>query len=270
MRTFNAWAVAMLLFHINERRDLVRKMNEMGHNSGKIGKADLEAFFQSVLIHAELHARDYGLQSTLDRVWDNGPFRMAVKTESITWVQMGEELRVLRECIEADLSKHTFAFVHPAKASILESLSVSPWDEIRKEFPKAEADILSAGECFAFEQNTACVFHLSRVAEYGLREVAKSVGVKLIDKGKPMPIEYATWDKVISSINSKITSARLLPHGATKARRLQFFSNAGENCSYLKDLWRNDVAHARKDYNEGEANGVFIRVRDFMYMLCQK
>ena len=276
MRKFDAWGVAMLLHHIDERREFTRKIINEGPTirDARIaeevdGQCPLN-LFEGILTLAEAHAREYGFQSTLDRVCDTGPFRMAVKTKLITWQQMEQELTVLRQAVEADLEKHLFAFVAPSKSSVMLGITKHPWDEIVEHFPEIETDLIHAGECYAFEQNTACVFHLMRVAEYGLRNIAASLHVTPKDKKKNIPIEYATWDKVISGINSKIAAARLLPHGKRKAKKLQFYSNAAENCSYLRDLWRNDVAHARKEYNEGEAFGVFNRVRDFMHLLSSQ
>jgi hypothetical protein len=109
-----------------------------------------------------------------------------------------------------------------------------------------------------------------RVAEYGLRYVAKKAGVKLTDKGKSQPIEYATWDKVIAEIKKQITAARALSHGPKKNMKLQFYSDAAENLTYIRDIWRNEISHTRKSYNEAEALGVLTRVRDFMELLASK
>jgi hypothetical protein len=109
---------------------------------------------------------------------------------------------------------------------------------------------------------------MMRVAEMGLRNIAKKVGVKLIDKGKPQPIEYATWDKVIQGVNAKIIAARALPHGPRKNKNLQFYSQAADQIIYIRDTWRTEVSHTRKSYNDGEAFGVITRVREFMELLA--
>ena len=96
----------------------------------------------------------------------------------------------------------------------------------------------------------------------------KKSGVKLTDKGKPQSIEFATWDKVITGIKTKIADVRLLPQGLRKNRNLQFYSDAAENCTYIRDIWRNEISHTRKNYNEGEAIGILKRVEDFMRLLA--
>jgi len=35
----------------------------------------------------------------------------------------------------------------------------------------------------------------------------------------------------------------------------------------MKDIWRNNMAHTRKPYNQTEAVGVMERVREFMQFL---
>jgi hypothetical protein len=214
---------------------------------------------------AQIQAQQVQLTSTNDRVWDNGPFNMASKI-GMTYQQLQNELVVLRQSIEADLEKRLFVFVVPTKVAVMGDM-LKTWKEIWEKFPLSKKDSMSAGECYALEQNTASVFHLMRVAEHGLRAIAKQVGVKLIDKGKPQPIEFATWDKVIQGIETKITAARNLSHGPAKNRRLQFYSNAAEHCKHIRDIWRNEVSHTRKDYNEGEALGILHRVKDFMSLL---
>jgi hypothetical protein len=142
-------------------------------------------------------------------------------------------------------------------------------DAVFNAFPEARHDVRESGNCLACDNNTAAVFHLMRVAEHGLRNIAKKVGIKLIDKGKPQPIEYATWDKVITAINNKIIAAQKLPQGPRKSRSLQFHADAAENCSYIKE-WRNETSHTRTRYNCSEATSLLIRVRDFMCLLAER
>jgi hypothetical protein len=166
------------------------------------------------------------------------------------------------------LSKRKFAYIPPPNDEYFEQEKLFG-EEVYLKFEKARSELKDAGNCFAAGLPTACVFHLMRVAEFGLREIAKKVRVRLIDKGKPHPVEFATWDKVIQGINNQITAARTLPHGQRKNKRLQFHSNAAEQCTYIRDLWRNDVSHTRKRYSDNEALGILGRVRDFMQLLAK-
>lgn len=134
----------------------------------------------------------------------------------------------------------------------------------------AVIEMMEAGNCFAVSRGIACVFHSMRVAEHGLRRLARRVGVKLIDRGKPMAIEYATWDKVIQGIRNEIADVRKLPLGKSKEAKLKFYSDAADHCEYMKDIWRNEISHTRRrSYNREETLGVFNRVRDFVQLLAK-
>jgi len=255
----------MLLHHIDDAKVYATKMCDLGGRDDRIPQDEIDLHVRGIVVMAQHHAQHAHLQSTGDRVWDNGPFNMASKV-GITYQQLQNELTVLRQTIEADLEKHLFIFVPPDKAKVLRDLPPN-WKDIWKKFPESTTDTQLAAQCYALEQAMGCVFHLMRVAEHGLRAVARKVGVKLTDKGKRQPIEFATWDKAIAGINVEIAKARALPHGPRKNRRLQFYSNAAENCTYIKDLWRNETSHTRKRYNDAEALGVMNRVRDFMQLL---
>lgn len=109
-----------------------------------------------------------------------------------------------------------------------------------------------------------------RVAEYGLRSVAKAVRVRLVNKGARQPVEYADWQEVINGIRKAVAAARQLPHGPKKDKRLQFYSDAADQCEYMKDIWRNTISHTRRPYSTTEALGVMQRVEAFMTLLSDK
>jgi hypothetical protein len=131
----------------------------------------------------------------------------------------------------------------------------------------AVRDMVQAGTCYSARLATACVFHSMRVAEHGLRKLARHVGAKITDKGKPCRIEYGTWDKVIQAIKNKIATARQRPSGPARQRRLEFYSAAADHCEYMKDIWRNEVSHTRREYKQAEALAVLNRVKDFVLLL---
>jgi hypothetical protein len=144
------------------------------------------------------------------------------------------------------------------------------WNElgILDAFPEAYDDIRCAGECYAVELNTASVFHSMRIAQHGLVWLAKKLKVKLRDKGKPIEITEATWNKIIVELKKHIELARTLPASAQKRELLERCATAANNCEYMKDMWRNDVAHAHKPYSSDEAGAAVTHVRDYMQHLA--
>jgi hypothetical protein len=142
--------------------------------------------------------------------------------------------------------------------------------EVEAKFQSALYDVREAGNCLCMDRSTACVFHLMRVSEHGLRALAKKLKVALTHKGNPQPLQYADWDKVITAINGRITAARSLTPGKRKVEQLNRYSDLADHCLYMKDIWRNEVSHARRSYNQAEALGAWNRVEAFMKMLAKE
>lgn len=180
---------------------------------------------------------------------------------------MHKELEGLAETITMELSKQKFAYIPSAVDKYFEQEKLFG-ETVYDKLEAAREDIKDAGNCIAASLPTAAVFHLMRVAEIGLRHIARKVSVKLTDKGKPMPVEFATWDKVLNSIRSKIASAHAMSKGRRKAAQLQFFSDAADQLTYIRDIWRNEVSHTGRRYNDSEAMAVMVRVRAFMELLA--
>lgn len=209
-------------------------------------------------VNAELYAAVHRIDQ---------PFRLALVNDSITYRELRSQAKALLEAVDGELAFRRFAYVPTEKAQMLDGIA-RDWEVIWNKFRESEVDSRAAVECYALDQNTACVFHLIRVSEYGLRALARQVKAKLTHKGKTHPIEYADWDKVITEVQNKISKARSLPHGAKRASQLKLYSDAADHCLYMKEL-RNEISHTRKDFNSGEAFGVLQRVFSFMTFLAQ-
>jgi hypothetical protein len=181
---------------------------------------------------------------------------------------MVQELFKLKQLIVMETAKRHLAFISPPYDAYFEQEKLFG-ESVFEIFLDARQDVKDAGNCLAATLPTASVFHLMRVAEHGLRKLAKKLKVKLTHTGKPSPIEFADWDKVITAIRSNIAAARKLPAGPKRQAKLEGWSNGADHCEYMKDIWRNNMAHTRTPYNGPEAVGVLERVRDFMQFLSK-
>lgn len=161
-----------------------------------------------------------------------------------------------------DIAEHEFLYVPKDKLQFLEPNIFG--EPVAKMFKKASNDIRASGECLAADCSTASVFHLMRVAEYGLRAIARKLNVKLTHKGVSQPIEFADWNDVITGIKNKISHTRKLPRSKRKEQNLVFYSDLADQCEYIKDIWRNTISHTRRPYCTAEAVGILTRVRGFM------
>ena len=178
-------------------------------------------------------------------------------------------LKTLRDTIIEEMGAQLFTWIPPARHRYFDQ--TAPFGvKVKAKFPAAAADVQAAGNCFAVDLHTATVFHLMRVAEHGLRALARKLKVKLRDKkNRSLPIEFADWQDVIDGCNNAIKKARELSQPKKQAQ-LEFFTAAVAHCGYMKDLWRNNVSHTRKPYNESEALEVMDRVRSFMVLLAER
>ncbi len=179
------------------------------------------------------------------------------------------ELRVLRETMQADLSQRRFAFVPTEKATKLDNID-KDWGDVQKHFAKAKDDIHDAIECYALDCNTACVFHSMRVAERGLRALAKTLGITNVGK-QQHPLEFAEWGPILNALKGKLKDLQQSPgRGPKKAALTTFYADAASQADYLNEIWRKEVSHARGQYNAPEALNALMRTRDFMSLLSQR
>ncbi len=176
------------------------------------------------------------------------------------------ELENLQEILRSELLYRRFAYISPAVAEFFEQEKLFG-QEVYDAFPEARVDIKDAGNCVAADLNTAAMFHLMRVAEFGLRRLAKRLKVALTHKGKPHPIEYADWKKVIDACKAKIANAQAASPGPKKQELLEQYADVADHCAFLKDIWRNNVSHTRKPYKRQDALAALERVRGFTQSL---
>ena len=155
------------------------------------------------------------------------------------------ELEGLKTSFYVALQNAKFAYIPTTDAKYFENDRLLG-DAVFEVFEEALQDVKDAGNCLALAMHTACVFHLMRIAELGLRRLAARLRVKLFDKGKRQQVEYATWEKVIERVHAKIAEARRLPAGPKKQAQLSRFAEAADHCTFMKDIFEKQrVAHAK-------------------------
>jgi hypothetical protein len=185
-----------------------------------------------------------------------------------TLSRMQSEIERLAQSIIAEFNKRHFLFVALDRYDFVDNEKLLG-ESVATVFKTAKDDIREAGNCLAVELNTAAIFHLMRIAEHGLRKLAKTLRVALTHSGHVHPIDFADWDKVITGAKNAIAKARQLALGPKRQGKLEFYSDACDHCLFMKDIWRNTVSHTRKQYTRPEADAAFGRVRDFMSFLAE-
>jgi hypothetical protein len=270
MQRFDAWGLAKFFGHMDKARADIAQLGSLG-NPDELMSADMiKEYVFGLVVMALHHAINAKLQSTYDRVWEGGgPFWMAASTGQLTFNQAEHELVVLRQCIEADLEKRMFAFIEPHHAELFWAIEKT-WQEVLAKLPDSGKDIEDAHVTYMAEVYTSTVFHMMRVAEHGLRALAKKLRISraLKHKGHNIPIDHAEWQQVITEIKNKLGVIQQKPRGPKRTAELELLSDAADHCTFMKDIWRNSVSHTRKPYGEPEARAAIDRVRGFMQFVA--
>ena len=108
------------------------------------------------------------------------------------------------------------------------------------------------------------------VLERGLRSLAKAPEVNVTFKAG---IEVENWKNIIDSIEAAIGKEikrieKEEPRGLGKLTKLKLYGDTAMQFRYLKDAWRNHVAHGRDQYDEHQAETILKHTLDFMAYLA--
>jgi hypothetical protein len=265
--------LAKLIGNIDDAKCSVKSWADSEARDDIVTPEGLDLYVQGNLFMVHHFAENLELQSTWNRVWHGGGAFYLISSH-LTWQQLFNELTVLRQAIEADLEKHLFVQIVERKAEKVEHLK-GEWEAIWTAIPDAREDIEEAVYCYALDRNTASVFHLMRVVEWGLRSFCWHLGFKqtkafIKAKGvfKFTPIEFETWERILG---------QLRPHAQEKIDKLKnrdrkqklqefYFSTLAE-VEGFKDAWRNHVMHVRRSYSSEDSLAVMAHVRRFMNLL---
>jgi hypothetical protein len=122
------------------------------------------------------------------------------------------EFRNFHDQLLRAVGAHKFAYIPQADVPFFEQNHLFG-ERVYDKFPEIRDEIKDIGNSYAAGLYSACVYHAMRVSEFGLRKVAHRLKVKLRDNRKPLPVSYATWDKLINAIKSKLNEIRQSPEG---------------------------------------------------------
>jgi hypothetical protein len=162
-----------------------------------------------------------------------------------------------------EMTGHWFLLVPADKRERYEQRQRPFGDAVAQTFDDASKDICAASRCFALDEWTACVFHLMRVLEHGLRALAVNVGLGAD------AMAHENWKNVIDLIEAKIRAMEGLPKSPEKIARLKELSGLASQFRYFKDAWRNHVSHSHESYDEREASNVWHHVKTFMEQMAE-
>jgi hypothetical protein len=172
--------------------------------------------------------------------------------------QAAEGIDCLDRLIRWAMENHLFFSISPGEAQLYKQDEPPFGQEVQNSFPSASFDVAEAGKCLALGRGTACVMHLGRAVECGLKVLASEL--KLPPRND--------WGKHLTDIEAELT-ARYKAAGARTPDEL-FFAEAAAQIGHIKHAWRNPTMHVDRTYTEDEAKGILQAVRSFMQQLATK
>ena len=131
-------------------------------------------------------------------------------------------------------------------------------DGVFTNFPSANDDIEEAGTCLALERATACVLHLNRALEVGLRALAATLGVS----------KKNDWGSYIREIGIEL-SARMKT-ASVRSPDEQFYAEAVSHFDSLRRAYRNPTMHPEKSYSVDRAEEILLATKSFMSHLAAR
>ncbi len=192
-----------------------------------------------------------------------GQLRKRVEEGTIAGDELGYVLKTLHDQVLADLAAPLFLCIPRGSRNFYTQPEPLFGDPVDRTFPEARTDLAAAGRCLALDEWTATIFHLMRVLEHGLRDLAGR-----LELGATGDLDQATWGTIIDRIESRIRELDAGPRSPEKTATASHYHGLAQQFRHFKDAWRNHVMHARTHYDQHEAWEVWTSVRAFMLRLA--
>jgi hypothetical protein len=179
------------------------------------------------------------------------------------WAKIQELFPEALNRIEDECKRHLVFFIEPQHAKYYSDAQFFDAQDpaakkVSTEFPSAAEDIAESGRCLACGRSTACIMHLGRVVEVGLKALAGALGVT----------PQNDWGKYLSEIDKELQH-RFKKAGARTPDE-QFYAEAQITIDSVRRAWRNPTMHIDKTYTVERAEEILIAVRSFMRHLATR
>jgi hypothetical protein len=189
-----------------------------------------------------------------------------ISNQKSSYNELLNQFDVLKEAIFDDIRAEYF-YHYPADKVAVYLARSREWEAAIRKFPSIREEVDAATDCYALAYNTASVFHSMRIAEYGLRALARERSVTF----PKHPLEWAEWQTILEQIEKRVrTAISSMSRGPSKDAASAFYSGALGQFHAFKDVYRNAVMHVRRNYDELDALRAINQVRDFMNGLSSK
>jgi len=279
--------VLLSLWEIMERfrvKELIRVIEDLfdeelcfqvGHPTGEpiLTEEDVKGV-QNVLVEAEATARSLGLLNVAQKIRNSQKYFK--DHAEITNAAAETEFRNVREAFNDALEHFQFIKIAKGREIYIERFLLGR--KVQDKFPSAVPDISEAKNCLMAGCDTAAVFHLMRVVEWGLRALCVHLGFRKLKSrirksGAAVykPIEYSEWEHILDAIQDRVDAkVKRMKRGSNKQAAQEFYYPALQDIRGIRDAWRNHVMHTRAMYSSSDANAIREHVYRLMVNLARR
>ena len=185
------------------------------------------------------------------------------------------DLKTARETFEDELNKHNFIYIPKDRQHFINNPNLFGV-EVSENFPSIKVELENAGNCYASDNHTACVFHLMRAVEIGgkaLLSFMKATKHLSRAKGgtKPKPISLCTWGDLKNAMKKALDEQHSLAiTSPQKKAKYQFCNEAVETFGHFQHAWRDKVSHSNVIYDKYYAQKIISSTERFLKHLATK
>jgi len=205
-------------------------------------------------------ARAKDLCNDIGLPWTVRQLEKTVQHLSPNWP--AESRGLIAECrdrLQEELEEQVFLKLDHGKVSYADQKWLLDTD-IETAFPSTITEFQHAGRCYAYDESTACMFHLMRVVDFGLRSVALSLGIIYNNRA---------WDGLGKAITAKMDDK--YQNKAEDWRKVEpMYAEILTDIQAISRGHRNPVLHElEKKYEPKEAQYMLTVVEGFISHLAK-
>jgi hypothetical protein len=157
----------------------------------------------------------------------------------------------IQTVLQDELQKRTF-LVLDIETERFYSNQLLAGEKFKENWPKANAELIEAGNCFALNRYTGCVCHLMRSLEYALKSIEAELRIT-----PPPPGPGNTWGSIIQRIEVKKGRRGSTNPSAEWAANANFYDNCLTFFCAIKSACRDKTFHVEATYDKAGAQHLF-------------
>jgi hypothetical protein len=174
-------------------------------------------------------------------------------------------IKELRERIDDDMESEFFLYLEPSQAECYKN-PLKDWDVCTGRFEATRQNVEESSKCYALERYCAAVFHILLVAEFGVIELAKLMGVEGDRPG------WGSLERL-----QKILRRPFPDRSDLEKTHSKLIENVVPLAVVIKDSWRHKLTHVDNqivwndtDFSPQVAGEIISVTRGFMRRLARE